>query len=433
MFSFIDRQILVLLVEPIKADLQINDTQVSLLTGFAFAITYTVMGIPLGRVADVWSRKYVIVSSVTVWSLLTIASAFTRSFTQLFVTRMGVGFGEAGLTAPAYTIVADLFPPGRLAFAMSVFVLGGAVGSALSLMLGGLVIGFADSLGTVNVPFFGSIAPWRLVLIIAGGTSLLVVVPLLLVPEAKRHHPEHVHPDSSHSAAQPDHMPFKGVLRYMQRKKMFYGLFIAATSFNYLITYGSAVWFPSYFIRVLGWEAATIGITVGLVGFVPLAVGGLFSGWLTDRLFAKGHRDISIRIMMIAGPVLLLLNFVIIYAPLIQIKLMAVALVYFFGAMYAVLTPTAIQLATPSPIRSQVSAIILFIMNLVGLGLGPTVIALVTDYIFRDSMAVGHSIAVVGTAAYLISTAIFLWTLKPFSHQVITIVDEQSRETLVEM
>ena len=187
MFSLMDRQILFLLIEPIKQDLNITDTQVGLLTGVAFAVVYTVMGIPFGRLADLWVRKYVIIMGVSIWSVLTIVSGFSKTFTHLFFARMGVGLGEAGLTAPAYATIADLFPPKKLAFAMSIFVLGGSIGSALSMLLGGMAIGFVESLGSVSLPWLGELQPWRLVLIIVGLASLLVVIPLALMVEPKRH------------------------------------------------------------------------------------------------------------------------------------------------------------------------------------------------------------------------------------------------------
>ena len=162
MFSFMDRQILVLLVEPIKQDLQITDTQVSLLTGFAFAAVYAVMGIPMGRAADLKVRKHVIIFGVTIWSLLTMACGLARNFTQLFLARMGVGFGEAALTPTAYSMVADLFPPEKLGRAMSIFVLGGTAGAALSLLLGGAIIGWVNTVGELSLPLIGVLSAWQL-------------------------------------------------------------------------------------------------------------------------------------------------------------------------------------------------------------------------------------------------------------------------------
>ena len=128
MFSMMDRQILVLLIDPIKTDLNITDTQVSLLTGLAFAVIYTVSGIPMGRIADLWVRKYLIIVGVTLWSALTVSSGFARNFLQLFLARMGVGLGEAALPPTAYSIVPDLFPPNKMARGMCVFTLGGVIG-----------------------------------------------------------------------------------------------------------------------------------------------------------------------------------------------------------------------------------------------------------------------------------------------------------------
>ena len=134
MFSSMDRQILVLLIEPIKRDLDITDTQVSLLTGLAFASIYTVSGLFMGRAADNYVRKYVIIAGVGVWSVLTVMCGFARNFTQLFLARMGVGFGEAALTPTAYAMIADSFPPTRLSLGLSVFAMGGAMGAGMALI-----------------------------------------------------------------------------------------------------------------------------------------------------------------------------------------------------------------------------------------------------------------------------------------------------------
>ena len=157
MVSFMDRQILVLLIDPIKNDLQISDTEVGLLTGLAFAVVYALAGIPMGRAADLWVRKYVIIFGVSVWSTLTILSGCARTFPQLFLARMGVGLGEAALTPTVYAMVPDLFPPHKLARAMSVFVLGGMIGGGVALLFGGVIVGLVAHLESITLPIIGEI------------------------------------------------------------------------------------------------------------------------------------------------------------------------------------------------------------------------------------------------------------------------------------
>ncbi len=415
MFSFLDRLILTLLIEPIKADLGISDTQVSLLTGAAFAVTYTVMSIPLARLADQRGRKYIIVAGVSVWSLMTIFSGYTRNFWQLFVARMGVGVGEAGLTAPAYAMISDLFPARRIGLALSVF----AMGATPAFLLGGGVLFLSDHLQTLSIPFLDDVPSWRLALIVAGALSLMMVIPLAWMPEPKRQPVRHNTPDDLHSR-----MPFKAVVQYMVRHKAFYGFFIAAIFAHNLFGIGYISWLPTYFVRVREWDAAFFGTAVGTLTLVPSILGGVFAGWLSDKLFSGGRTAAPLLIMIAIHPILLLLIAFVIYAQTSFHQLTALFVAAPLYTMTGALFPVVIQMATPPAIRSQVSAIILFFTNLAGLGLGATTVALVTDYVFRDEMALGHSLIVVGTIAYLLTVVLLFFTLKPFARQVKTVVGE---------
>jgi MFS family permease len=412
MFSFMDRQILVLLIDPIKTDLQISDTQVSLLTGLAFAIIYSFAGIPMGRAADLWVRKYVIIFGVTVWSLLTILSGCARNFSQLFMARMGVGFGEAALTPTAYAMVPDLFPPNKIARALSVFVLGGMIGMGMSLLFGGVIVGLVEHVESITLPLIGEVRSWQVVLFIAGGLSLLMIIPLSLLPEPKRHIAD------GPAATNKENLSFKAVLRYLWQHKKFYGVFLAGTTIYNLFGYGNATWIPSYFIRVHGWEASNAGITLGALYLVPAIIGGLSSGWLADYFYSKGYKTAPLFIMFIALLFLAPLILLFIYMPLMEAKIVALVLFFLIETMMVVLFPAVLQMSTPNRIRGQVSAISLMISNLVGIGFGATSIALVTDYVFQDELAVGHSIAVVGVIACAVSMCLLFLALKPFKQRV---------------
>ena len=419
MFSFMDRQILVLLIDPIKADLQISDTQVSLLTGLAFALVYSFAGIPMGRVADLWVRKYVIIFGVTVWSTLTILGGFARNFPQLFVTRMGLGFGEAALTPTAYAMVPDLFPPNKIARALSVFALGGMIGMGMALVFGGVIIKLVENIDILTLPIVGEIRSWQVVLIVAGGLSLLMVIPLSMLPEPKRHES-----NIESSGATKQDLSFKAVLGYLWRHKTFYGFFLIGVSTYNLFGYGIATWIPSYFIRVHDWHASSAGITLGTLYIAPAIIGALSSGWLSDYFYSKGYKTAPLSIMFIALLFLppLLLTFI--YIPLMKVKMVALVAFFFIETMMVVLFPVVLQMATPNRIRAQISAISLMVSNLIGIGFGATSIALVTDYVFKDELAVGHSIAVVGVIACLISLSLYIFALKPFKQQVLMVMSE---------
>ena len=408
MFSFIDRQILVLLIEPIKADLQISDTQVSLLSGLAFAIIYTLSGIPMGRAADSWVRKYVIIFGVAMWSLLTMACGFARTFTHLFLARMGVGFGEAALTPTAYAMMPDLFAPNKLAKGMSVFALGSSMGAGISLLFGGLVIGLVTKMGPVSLPLMGEIQPWQLVLLTVGAASLLMIIPLSLMPEPKR----------QDKSAEKDQSDLKTTLAYLRDHRAFYAYFFVGIALYALFIYGIMTWLPSYFIRVHHWQAAETGITLGALTIVPSIIGTLSAGWLSDYLYGKGYRSAPMYMAIIALVLSVPMTLVIVYVPLMTVKLVTLVLLFFTLTVLGVIPPTITQMVTPARIRGQVSAFYLLIVNLVGIGGGPTVIALMTDRVFEDEFAVGHSIAIVALLTCSMGALLLWFAVAPFKRQL---------------
>ena len=442
LFSFMDRQILVLLIDPIKTDLQITDTQVSLLTGFAFAIVYTTACVPLGRIADLWVRKYVIIAGVCVWSVLTMLCGLARSFPQMFLARMGVGFGEAALTPTAYAIIGDIFPPQKLARGMSVFAVSGLIGGGLSLVFGGMILGLVQQMDAVTLPFIGEMRSWQIVLLVVGGLSLLMVIPLSWMPEPKRHGEKYVEKkEASHKSAlhyvseqkvdAQKNLSFKGVLHYLWDHKAFYGFFIAAVTITNIAGYGVATWIPSYFIRVHEWDASTTGITLGALYIVPAIIGGLISGWLADFLYGKGYRAAPLYIMFTAALVIAPMIFIFIYAPSMTLKMPALITFYLVETLYSVLFPTVVLMATPHFIRAQVSALNLLVGNLAGIGFGPLTVALITDYVFKNEMAVGHSIAIVGVLAYGIGGCILFFAIEPFRRRVIAVTGDHGDEDSV--
>ncbi len=421
MFSFMDRQILTLLIDPIKTDLNISDTQVGLLTGIAFALVYTLACIPMGRIADLWVRKYLIIGGVTVWSLLTITCGFARNFPQMFLARMGVGLGEAALTPTAYAMVPDLFPPNKLARGMSVYALGGLAGGAVSIILGGTIIALVNEVGPFSLPLMGTLKAWQMVLIIAGSLSLLMVIPLSLMPEPKRHGVQAVKGPQKHQHS------FRQVLSYLWRYKAFYGLFIAGIGLQNLFSFGFGTWVPTYFIRVHGWEASSAGITLGSLYLLPAVFGALISGWLADYFFNKGYRAAPLYMMVTLLSLFIPLALGLVYIPNMQHKMVVLVLLGFTDVGFAVLFPTIIQMATLHRIRAQVSAMVLLAVNLAGYGLGPLCVALVTDYLFQDEMAIGHAMAFVSVLC-VPAFICLCFAINPFKQRVITVMGDADHE-----
>jgi len=415
-FSFIDRQILNLLVRPIRRDLGISDTQMSLLMGFSFAVFYTFFGIILGRLADSRSRRTIIAVGVAVWSLMTAGCGLARNFVQMLLLRMGVGIGEAALSPAAYSLISDYFPKHRLATAISVYSMGIYIGSGLAFLLGGVVVGFASGQEIWNLPIVGATRPWQVIFFIVGlpGVALALLTYTIREPQRRGVRTMKM-PDGTVKVAK---TPMREVIAYLLENRgtfLCHNVGFALLSFS---SYGSSAWIPTFLIRNHDWTGSQAGIVYGAIvaifGTLGIVAGGRSADWMAER----GHRDANMRVGLIVA--LAWIPSGILY-PLVSDANLAVALliptVFLASAPFGV-APAAIQQMMPNVMRGQASAIYLFVVNLIGLGLGPTAVAMMTDYVFRDDNAVNYSLLVVATAAHLISAALLWAGLKPFQRSL---------------
>lgn len=406
--SFIDRQILNLLVAPIRRDLLISDTQMSLLMGLSFALFYTVCGIPLGRLADTRSRRGLIAIGVLFWSAATAACGMARLYWQFLICRIGVGVGEAALSPAAYSLIADSFPAERRATAISVYSMGVYLGSGLAFLFGGLVIQLASAQGDVLLPIVGEVRPWQLIFLALGAAGLLFTLLMLAVKEPARR-----------GVGAGVVVPLADVGRYIRANKRtvlchnfgFAGLAFAG--------YGSAAWIPTFFIRTYGWDAGQVGIVYGAIVAVFGCLGIVFGGRLADLMAKRGRSDANMRVGFYAamGAAPFVLAF-----PLMETALWAAILVapaVFFLSMPFGVAPAAIQEIMPNSMRGQASAIYLFVITLIGLGIGPTAVALVTDYVFADDTALRYSLLIVTSIAVFSSIVLLSMSLKPYRESVV--------------
>ena len=403
-FSFIDRQILNLLVGPIRRDLGISDTQMSLLMGFSFAIFYSLLGIPLGRAADSRSRRGLIAAGLIVWSLMTALCGTARHYWQLFLFRIGVGVGEAALSPAAYSMIADYFPPERRATAISVYSAGIYVGSGLAFLLGGLVIHYVSAQGELALPLVGQTRPWQVVFYVLGIAGLLFSLAFLFVREPPR------------QGLQADHtaVPFGEVTAYLWRNRravLCHNLGFAMIAF---CSYGAAAWIPSFYIRTHGWSVGSVGIVYGLVVMVFGTAGIVFGGRLADRWLARGVTDAALRVGLWSCAGCGFGSLVYLTLPSAELATIALVPVVFALGLPFGAAPSAIQELVPSPMRGQATAIYLFVVNLVGLGIGPTAVAFVTDYVFGDDAALRWSLLLVCGAACLIAAALLAAGRHPY-------------------
>lgn len=391
-FSFIDRQILTLMVEPLKNDLGISDTQLSLLHGFAFAIFYTLVGLPIGRLVDSVNRKYIVTAGVTLWSLMTAACGLAQNFWSLFIFRMSVGVGEATLSPAAYSVISDYFPKYVRGRALAFYTLGISIGIGVALMVGGLVVESATKLGDIVLPFVGSVKAWQLVFMMVGLPGVLVALLTLTIREPVRQ--DRLHGEQTSTA-----VPLVLVFTFVKQRRQVYGFLFAGTSMVIIANYAVLAWTPTLFIRSHHWNIAQIGLWFGIVNIVFGSMGGFFGGWLTDRLFRAGYSDAPLRTMLFGA--LTALPFALL-APLLSSplwSLISLSGATFFLFIQTGVAPVALQNITPNQMRGQLSALMLFVQNLLGLACGATSVALITDYVFDDGQMLGYSMSIVVTIA----------------------------------
>ncbi len=408
-FSFVDRQILSLLVGPIRRDLGITDTQMSLLMGFSFAIFYTVMGIPLGRLADSKSRRLLIAAGVVLWSLMTALCGTAKVYWQMFLYRIGVGVGEAALSPAAYSMIADYFPPEKRSTALSVYGMGIYLGLGLALVLGGLVIQFVSARGALQLPVIGMTHPWQLVFLILGGAGIVFSLAFFLVREPPRH------------GMQPGAavVPFSQVVSHLWQNRR------TVLCHNYgfamlgLVSYGAAAWIPSFFIRTWGVSPGQVGIIYGLLTMLFGCTGIVLGGRLADRWIRQDATDAALRLGMWSAGLGMLASIAVVSVPSVIWAWIFIAPMTFFLSMPFGAAPAAIQEIVPNQMRGQASAIYLFNVNLIGLGLGPTAVALLTDYLFRDDLAVRWSLLVISVVGCAGAIVLLGWGRQPYRDMVV--------------
>jgi MFS family permease len=405
--SFVDRQILSLLVPFIKADLHINDTMVGLLQGFSFALFYAIMGLPLGRVADAANRRNLIAVCIAFWSLFTAGCAAARSYTTLFLARMGVGIGEAGLNPASFSILSDLFPKERLGAALSVFYIGNMLGSSLALIVGGTAVQAVTRQPEITLPILGTMASWRVTFLILGLPGLLFALLVYTVKEPIRK-------NLARTAAGVTKLSIADtVVEIRSRWQSVVGISIGFV-FQAACNYGFTAWVPTYFLRAHGW---TIGQTGRALGFLILPFGclGLYlGGWLSERWQKRGMIDAP---LVVAFPCAIGILLFLVPAMLMPTAAWSLALIgpgFFFLVLPMGTAGAALQLIFPNQVRAQVSALYLFILNLGGLTLGPLMPGVFADYLFKDPKMIGAGLSLTMAVAGVLMLVVISVTRGPY-------------------
>jgi len=414
--SFLDRQILSLLVQPIKEDLGITDTQMSLLLGLAFAIFYTVLAIPLGRMADRRSRRGMIAIGITVWCLMTAACGLAKNFTHLFLARLGVGIGQAPLNPSALSMISDYFPRERRGKPIAFYSLGISLGGGIAMLVGGQVIGYVSTAPAVSLPLVGELAAWQTVLLWVGLPGLIVAVLMATIKEPVRQ--DKIKMQDQAADAQ-EVMPMKEVVQFLLQRWRTYGTLFLGMSVVTIIGYAFMFWIPTMFVRTWGWTYPEISKAYGLVVLLAGPTGVALGGWMGDWLYRRGHRDGHMRATLVG--VLILIAFSI-AAPLMSTPELAVVMLFpatVGAAMPSATGAASLMMIVPNQMRAVTTAVYYFVIGILGLILGSTSVALVTDYVFGDDAALRYSIVCVVIGAGVLAIGFLISNLRHFRASVI--------------
>lgn len=386
-FSFIDRIILGFLTEPIKAEYAVSDTQIGLLQGLAFALFYTICGLPIGWLVDRWPRIPIAAAGVALWSAMTAICGLTQNFGQLFAARAGVGVGEATLSPAAYSLISDAFPPDKLGRAFSLYNLGSSMGGGLAFIVGGIVVTFATTGAGVALPLVGPIEGWRLAFLIVGVPGVILAILLALFPEPAR----------SRAAGMAPQPPITTTIAFWMRARGFFTPLHLAMAIINAVLFGTVSWIAPYLIRAHGMPLGTVGWTVGLSLIVGGLVGTLGGGLAGDRASKRagtaGRMRSSALLILISAPAFALL-------PICSGSaiLLPLALVCAFAPLMTPLgnASAALQERTPPRMRGLIAAFYFFVLNLLGITFGPLIIAGLADLFFSgrpDGIGLGMAIA----------------------------------------
>jgi MFS family permease len=398
--SYTDRQVLSLLVDPIRATLGISDTQISLLLGTAFAVVYGTAGIPLGYLADRTSRRNLIFAGVSVWSVGTIACGLSDNFSQIFSSRIVVGLGEAALSPAAISLISDYFPPSRRGTAVALFLSGIAMGSGAAILIGGGVLHAIES-GALSATPLASQAPWRTVLFVIGGPGLLWALVILLIREPVRRAAESTAEGAAQTGAWRS-TPWARVVPIY--------LTLAAASF---VDNAVGAWAPTLLIRDFGKDPAQIGVELGLLLTAGFGGGVLAGGVLSDRAGARGGWRAKLRVCLYAAlailPVSMLLN-----SARFGGVMTGVPLYFALSGIVTAVGFSAILDAVPNRSRGLAMSISFFLNVALGAGLGPTAVALAGEYLFAAQRGLGPPLALTAAGGYVVALAAIGFALMIF-------------------
>jgi len=394
LLSYLDRGVIAVVVPSLKADLNLSDLQISLLQGISFSLFFALAGIPMGTLADRVNRRNLIVVGLVLWSLMTILCGFASNFTMLFITRMGVGIGEAALIPAAASMIADLFAPSQRGRPMSAIVAAQSLGGAGASVLGGMLLVYLASTSPISLPFIGEAADWRTTFIAFGLPGPIVALLLASIKEPER--------TQIRGRREGNFLRFLGSHRFL-----FFCVYLSFAA-NFVIAYATALWSPTVLSRVYGLTPGQAGIAFGLTMIIANITGSTLGGVIGDRLASRTIPAARFRLSIAAAPLAMIGGLIMVLAPSAAFFLGGFA---FAGFAAGVLIGSSYPLlydVVPGTMRGQAAAVYMIVGNIIGLGGGPLAVALLTQLIFKDQMAAGMSVGLVVLASGATSLMLLL-------------------------
>jgi MFS family permease len=386
--SVLDRQIISLLVDPIKQDLGITDVQFGMLQGLAFLLSFTLFGFVFGALADRTDRRRLIFIGMTVWSLASAACGLAQNFLHLVMARAGLGAGEAALSPNATSMISDLFPRDKLTSAMAVFSIGATVGSGTALMVGGAIIYYIASLGEVVLPVLGPVSTWQLVFLLISLPGLLIAFSVFSIPEPlRRGHSDAVPQPRSWLSA------YATLFRFMQSKLRFFCSHYLGFTLATAALVGCGGWYPVHMMRAFGWSEGRVGVTLGMMLMAAGIIGKLTTGWFVDRMYQRGYRDAQLRwyaaCMLISAPFAVVAT----TSGNAWIFLAGIGVFQILASPMPACAMTALNLVTPNELRGTGITVFTTVAALLGAAIGSVLVPFLSQHVYGSEAAIGLGMA----------------------------------------
>jgi MFS family permease len=418
MIATLDRGILGLLVGPIKAQLGINDTQMTVISGWAFVSVYALLGLPIARLADRSSRRLIIAIGMFFWSVATACCGLAGTYWQLFLARAGVGAGESSFAPATYSILTDSFPPEKLPRAVAVIGIGFAYGISLAQLLGAGLLLVAGSLAASVSGWAGHVEPWQMVLYLVAIPGVLMAFVMATVAEPPRRGLAFSE-NRINGPRAPVAIPVREVIAFCSASRRTYAPMFMAMGIKAMLSFGAGFWVPELFRRTFEWSIPRTAFAQGMVGLIVAPIGLLLGSALAERFARQGRDDANIRVLLIASVLTIPTSVAFPLMPTPELALAVFGINFLFVSLGIAPANAALQIITPNQMHGQVRAAYQFVFNVVGFGLGPFLVALLTNYVFRDDAALRFSLATCAAIIGPLAVLLTWYGMKPYAASVV--------------